>query len=278
MRPSGSSGLALQAGIAPMGPLRCVRASYSTAPEGAFPMQHNPALSADALAARFRRDGRLHIPHVLEAADAHALHSEAAAAPNWHFTFFVDGKSTDLDAEGWRKLDAESKQRTISIVHDAANRDFAYMHYKYPVYDRYHAGTAMPPRLTALFEMMNGDPFLDFARRVTGFADIGFCDAQLTAFGPGHFLTVHNDDLEGKNRRVAYVLNLTPEWREDWGGYLNFFDDAGHLTGGYKPAFNALNLFAIPARHSVGMVSMFARRPRIAISGWMRAGADPMRK
>lgn len=240
-------------------------------------MKLNPAHSAAALAAEFGRDRRIHIPAILEEADARALHADAASAPNWHFTFFTNGKSTDLDAEGWRALDPSAKQRTISIVHEAASRGFSYMHYKYPIYDRYHAGTAMPPQLTALFEFLNGDAFLSFVRSVTGFSDIGFCDAQLTAFGPGHFLTVHNDDLEGKNRRVAYVLNITPEWREDWGGYLNFFDKNGNLTGGFKPSFNALNMFAIPTAHSVGSVSMFAQRPRLAISGWMRAGEDPKR-
>ena len=34
------------------------------------------------------------------------------------------------------------------------------------------------------------------------------------------------------------------------------------------PRFNTLNLFAVPADHSVGYVSAFAGAPRLAITGW----------
>ncbi len=237
----------------------------------------NAALNAQEIARRYAQAGRLHVANFLEEADARALHAEIAAQREWNFVIFAHGKNIDLDAEGWAKLDAETKRKTELIVHERANQEFAFMHYKLSLYDRYHQGRQLTPQLAEFFEFLNGEAFLGFARAVTGAADIAFADAQLTAFNPGHFVTIHNDDLEGKNRRAAYVLNLTPEWREDWGGYLNFFDDVGHVSAGFKPAFNALNLFTVPMRHAVGVVAPFAKKPRIVVSGWLRAGADPMR-
>lgn len=237
----------------------------------------NAALDVRGVAQRYSEAGRLHIPAFLDHADAQALHAEIAAQRQWNFVIFAHDKNIDLDAEGWDKLDAETKRKTVQIVHERANQEFAFMHYKLSLYDRYHQGRQLSPGLIEFFEFLNGEAFLGFARDVTGHADIAFADAQLTAFNPGHFVTIHNDALEGKNRRAAYVLNLTPEWREDWGGYLNFFDEDGHVCAGFKPAFNALNLFTVPMRHSVGVVAPFARRPRIVVSGWLRAGADPMR-
>ncbi len=242
-----------------------------------MPLRLNSALDAHAVARRYAEAGRLHIPEFLEAAGAEALHAEIAAQRQWNFVIFAHEKNMDLDAAGWDRLDAETKRKAIQIVHERANQEFAFMHYKLSLYDRYHNGRQLTPGLIEFFEFLNGEAFLGFARTVTGHADIAFADAQLTAFSPGHFVTIHNDALEGKNRRAAYVLNLTPEWREDWGGYLNFFDDDGHVSAGFKPAFNALNLFTVPMRHSVGAVAPFARKPRIVVSGWLRAGADPMR-
>ena len=69
---------------------------------------------------------------------------------------------------------------------------------------------------------------------------------------------------------------MTPDWREDWGGHLNFFDGAGNIEQGFKPAFNVLNIFAVPAAHSVGLVAPFAARHRYSITGWLRAGEDPV--
>ncbi|MBB1180632.1 2OG-Fe(II) oxygenase, partial [Pseudomonas sp. FW305-3-2-15-E-TSA4] len=76
---------------------------------------------------------------------------------------------------------------------------------------------------------------------------------------------------DGKHRLLAYVLNLTPRWRVDWGGLLLFLDPDGHVAEGYAPKFNALNIFRTPFPHAVTQVSTFAGAPRYAITGWIRA-------
>ena len=69
----------------------------------------------------------------------------------------------------------------------------------------------------------------------------------------------------------AYVLNMTPQWRWDWGGALLFSDRPGHVSEGYLPAFNALNIFAVPQPHLVEFVSPFAGAQRYSITGWFRS-------
>ena len=98
---------------------------------------------------------------------------------------------------------------------------------------------------------------------------------QATRFDPGHFLTCHDDSVEGKNRLFAYVLNLSQVWRPDWGGSLQFFNSEGNVEEAYTPAFNTLNMFRVPADHSVGIVAPFAGASRYSITGWLRSGKDP---
>lgn len=241
-------------------------------------MKLNPRLDPDALRKQYRRDKRLHVGGVLDEDDARTLYEACCGETGWNFVFYANDRHFDLDAEGWRGLDREKRETTEKIIFAQAAGKFSYMYDNIPVYDRYHAGAGLSPKLRELFEFLNGEPFLDFARRLTGADDIGFADAQATRYGPGHFLTAHNDDVEGKDRRAAYVLNLTPQWREDWGGYLNFFDGAGHIEAAYKPAFNALNVFSVPRAHSVGYVAPFAAARRYSITGWLRAGVDPAAK
>jgi Rps23 Pro-64 3,4-dihydroxylase Tpa1-like proline 4-hydroxylase len=65
------------------------------------------------------------------------------------------------------------------------------------------------------------------------------------------------------------VLNLTiPDWKSEWGGFLNFFDEYGNIEAGFRPMFNSLNLFLVPQRHSVSYVAPFAPVGRYAITGW----------
>ena len=110
-------------------------------------------------------------------------------------------------------------------------------------------------------------------RAVTGDERIDFADAQASRYRPRHLLTAHNDLSAGKNRLYAYVLNLTREWRADWGGVLMFQGDDGHVEHGWTPAFNALNLFTVPTRHAVSQVAVHAPRDRLSIVGWLRSNS-----
>ncbi len=63
---------------------------------------------------------------------------------------------------------------------------------------------------------------------------IKFADVQLTRYDPGDFLLRHADDKHDETRKAAYVLNLTPHWRAEWGGLLAFPDRRGHVAEGHQ--------------------------------------------
>ena len=121
-------------------------------------------------------------------------------------------------------------------------------------------------------ELMSSEPMLDVLRAITGCADMTFTDGHATAYGPGDFLTCHDDDVAGKKRRAAYVFGLTRNWRPEWGGLLLFHDDQDRTVAGQVPGFNTLDLFAVPRRHSVSIVTPAAPARRYAVTGWLRAG------
>ena len=56
---------------------------------------------------------------------------------------------------------------------------------------------------------MTSPEFLSFIRTVTGDGSIGWISANATLYKPLDFLTVHDDGLT--ERKIAYVLNMTPE-------------------------------------------------------------------
>jgi Rps23 Pro-64 3,4-dihydroxylase Tpa1-like proline 4-hydroxylase len=63
---------------------------------------------------------------------------------------------------------------------------------------------------------------------------------------------------------------MTPEWRPDWGGILQFIDARGNIAEGYTPCFNALNIFRVPAVHSVSQVALYGGF-RYSVTGWFHA-------
>jgi SM-20-related protein len=235
----------------------------------------NPDVDREHAAASIREIGRAQLKDVLEPATAGEIVSRMQAAGQWSLVTHLEGKHRQFDAAGIDALPRERLQPLHSAINATAQRGFAYLYENIPLYDLWHAADAPDHPLLPVYDLLSTETFLDVCRQVTGADDIGFLDAQATRYRAGHFLTTHDDDAAGKNRRAAYVLNLTPEWSQDWGGQLLFFDADGNVSGGFTPAFNVLNIFMVPAAHSVSMVTPFAGAARYSITGWLRAGADP---
>jgi len=224
----------------------------------------------------FDERGRVQVPDLLSPESARKLYECLSKQEKWNLVFNQDGKHTDIDADSESLWDDSQKQDFLKIVHTQATEHFQYLYKAVPVYDIYHKNLLPGHFLNEVFEFINGEVFLGFVREVLDMPDIGFADAQATCFSAGHFLTSHDDDVQGKNRLAAFVLNLTPDWNTNWGGALQFINSKGDIEEAFSPTYNALNMFRVPQQHSVAYVTPFAGAQRFSITGWLRAGKDPL--
>lgn len=224
------------------------------------------------LKARFADHGRLHIPGVFRPADAAGIGAALAGEVPWHRSVNVRGKAYDLAFDQIAAMPAERRAEFEAAILEGGRTGFQYQFDAWRLSDLVEAGIrGTVPALEALYDFLNGEAFLGFVRALTGEPACAYVDAQATRYTAGHFLTAHDDDVAGKNRLFAYVLNFTPAWRTDWGGLLLFHDADGNVAGGYSPAFNALNIFRVPQLHSVSTVAAYAGAPRLSVTGWIRS-------
>jgi SM-20-related protein len=229
----------------------------------------------ESLHRAFARHPRIQIRNFLDLHSADAVGDAVVNQKRWNLVYMDGEKHVDSDANAVAKWPAKQRQLLMKHVYKQATGRFQYMYATVPIYDIYYQNQLPGHYFNTIFEFLNSEEFLGFSRSVTGEEKIAFADAQATRFDPGHFLTCHDDAVAGKNRLFAYVLSLTQMWRPDWGGCLQFFNDEGNIEEAYTPAFNALNLFGVPADHSVSIVAPFAGASRYSITGWLRAGTDP---
>lgn len=157
-------------------------------------------------------------------------------------------------------------------AHEASARgDYGFRFAQYPMLDALQQRWDPDGPHEILLEHLNTDEFLDLVRAVTGIPELIKADGQATLYAPNHYLGRHTDSHVAEGWRVAYVLNLAnDDWHPDWGGYLLFLDDDGDVVEGFRPRFNALNLFAVPQTHLVSYVPPFAPLGRYAVTGWLR--------
>lgn len=226
-------------------------------------------MNQEAARQSFENDGRVLIPHILDESCAAALVKHLNDMPEWNLVFQNEGKHYDLSASQFEALPLKDKEEIKTSVYSGAQQGFSYMFKNYPAFDLAQSGNCSA-LLAAFLEFLNSPSFLETIASISGIQNIEFADAQATRYEPGHFLNSHNDAVAGKNRLAAYVFNLTADWHPDWGGNLMFYDDDKDVTEVFVPGMNSLSLFSVGTKHAVSLVSPFARRPRLAVTGWLR--------
>ena len=110
-----------------------------------------------------------------------------------------------------------------------------------------------PPLIGQVVDQLNSPAFVAWVSVLTGIpnllADPSLEGGGLHQSGRGGFLNVNTDFSThhyNKNwrRRVNLILYLNPEWREDWGGSLEFWDTSMRCCAAkYLPLLNHAVIF-----------------------------------
>jgi SM-20-related protein len=215
--------------------------------------------------------GWTQLPDFLEQGAAAALHATLSRAVDWRIVLNNQGRHHDVHPLQVAAIDASAREAVAAGIAAGAQRGFQYAYDNYPIGDIAAREGPLSAEIAAIHELIVGGALAAFARTMTGDARIVSADIQATRYRPGHFLTTHDDRLEGKQRLYAYVLGLTTGWRPEYGGLLLLHDGAGHIERGLVPGFNVLNLFRVPRPHSVSQVASFAPGFRYSLTGWLKS-------
>jgi hypothetical protein len=233
----------------------------------------NPDLDLPALAREYSDRRRVRVHGLLELEALVELYHYLNDHDGWwHMMNMPDGV-LEMDRATRAAMKPEELAEIDDGVHERARLGFQYRYEGLRVPEDEKDPAAGNDPLTAFGELMSSEPMLHVLRQITGYSGLAFTDGHATAYGPGDFLTGHDDDVAGKNRLAAYVFGMTPQWRLEWGGLLLFHGDDNASAAGNMPRFNTLDLFAVPQQHSVSMVTPAAPVRRYAVTGWLRSQA-----
>lgn len=223
----------------------------------------NPELDIKKLSEEFRQKKRILIRNLFEPDYAEALHKCLVSETPWVLRFNFQGKSSEFTREQFEQLRPQQK---MQFANDSTHFDF--IHKRFAMDQAFQESKHHGLFLYQLYTDMESEQFLDFARQVTGIDEIRKRGAMATCFEHGNFLREHDDYQDGELRLSAYVLNMSRNWRPDWGGMLHFLNYNRDVIDTFVPWFNSMSLFAVPVLHMVSMVSPFAEQSRYSVTGW----------
>lgn len=229
-----------------------------------------------AHAAGFARHGYALLSDVLDADCAQRWLACISAWREWALVTRVQGRHHSFDAAAMDAIPPARRTELDALIAAEARAGFQYLYERYPFDTLARGGHLHDPVMREMHALICAPAFLDLARTLTGEAGITFADGQVTRYRAGHFLTLHDDHADDRERVAAFVLNLTPRWGADYGGQLQFVDAHGRVEHSLVPQFNALVVFRVPRPHLVSAVAPFVAESRYAITGWFHTGTEPV--
>lgn len=234
--------------------------------------QINPVLVPEKLAEQFQARRSVHVTNFLPYAVATALSRHLVDCMAYQ-TYVVANEDEMATSPGEESiLTPDDEREMLDVACEGARNGFASYfeaNGRLRVPDPAEESSVITP-FNDFVQFLNSSAFLDFARKVTGLDKIQRVDAHATRFRGGHFVLFNNGtfsaDVSGK-RRVNFELNLTQQWRPEWGGMLEMRGDEGYQIEAVMPCFNCLDLFAFPKGYWISQVTPFAHASRYAIFG-----------
>jgi SM-20-related protein len=231
----------------------------------------------EQLTQSFHRNGYVLVPNVLPIEFAAAVLDRARSWTEWNLVTRIGDAHKAFNARAMTELPTDKFEAFFALVHAQARSGFQYLYERYPLDDRARMGLLTDPILFQALQSVRSTAFIALLRQITQIGDLEETDLQLSRYRSGHFLTAHDDSHAPGLRRAAFVINLTQNWRSDFGGLLQFLDADGHIERAFTPTFNAMALFRVPKAHAVSAVPAFVDKPRFALTGWGSATVASIR-
>ena len=231
----------------------------------------NPDLDRSRIADDLGRNKRIQLPGFLEASGAEELLRHLIESTDWRHVMNAGDKVYEIGCDELAAMDPEQRAVLDRKIDREAAEGFQFRFDTIRVPDEEADRRAMGSLVADFASYLSSSATVDWFRAITRCDSIEFADCQATRYCNGAFLTRHDDAVEGKQRYFAYVLNLTREWRAEWGGLLLFPEDESARIDAMVPDFNLLNLFEVGQQHCVTQVASYAPRPRISVTGWLRS-------
>lgn len=230
---------------------------------GAVSFGLSPDFKLGKAAKSFARAGLAVTASVLDPDAADALSAACAQAGGFQLRTLIDGEPAGFAID---ELDEARRSAIESGAIAGAAHGFQYLFEDAGLED--DAPALADPVIRAAVDFVRSPDFIELGRKITWREEIVGAEAVLTRFRRGHFMRSTIGRAWNARKVAAWSIELTRDWRADFGGVLSFRTPDDTLRHGVVPAFNSFTVYSLPRPLAFSLVAPFAPHPRLALSGW----------
>jgi len=212
----------------------------------------------------FEKERKVNISSFFKTEIAEILYNHIVHEKNWIL-------ATGIDKNKYEKLSTPLNEKINNLQIKNVNTAFGKDQFTYIFYRSMNNN----PKNMSYIEFLvrktfSSQSFIDLLNRITNLQLTQLTTLFLSKYKAGNFLSPHSDKGNGK---LAFVFNLTKQWKPQYGGLLHFMNhDRTQIIETIVPHFNQLFLFHVPEEtgisHFVSTVAPNVKTSRYAITGW----------
>jgi len=210
---------------------------------------------------QFNISKKVQIKDILIDKIAELLYKQAITEKNWMLATGFD--STKFEKKVNKQFEKANSIQIKKVQDKFKNDHFSYIFYR-------SMNNQKPSFLEYILRKhMSSEDFINYLNQITNLNLTKLNTLFLSKYKSGNFLSPHSDKGNGK---LAFVLNLTKNWKPQYGGILHFMNkEKTEIVESFIPLFNNLMLFEVPDQgipHFVSHVVPYIKQERYSITGW----------
>ncbi|MDN3202929.1 2OG-Fe(II) oxygenase [Algoriphagus sediminis] len=216
----------------------------------------------------YRHNGWVIIEDFLDSKLAENLYQTLANEVPWEITYLGRLGPVKFPLSQMETLTKRQLNIIEQTIAQGSEKGFQFHYCNYNIQKAIKSKEEVPSSLKRSCELIFNDSFTLFLAQLSGESSINDHNFLASYYPDSGFLMDHNDELKDVNRKLAFVLQLSRNWKSEFGGNLEILDDSGFVKEKLVPKFNSLVVFKVPLNHRVSKVIHKGPEKRLAIHGW----------
>lgn len=225
----------------------------------------NDGLDLKALAAKFKKAGRVRVKDALDGKSADNLSDTIEKMAIWRSTFLQGDTERQISGKDTRSMTDRRQRDMLEKIYLQARDGYQYMRYECPT--DVIPDAKDPKALTDADSFFKSDGFRDVLRKIAGAKDGEIENVHARWLQREQFMTDSALATSLPDCKLWFSLDVARNWRPHWGGQLNFIDDNDEIEEVWSPVFNSLSLYAGGTRHAISYVTPFHNAFCLSICG-----------
>lgn len=214
----------------------------------------------------FRDFGHAVVEDIWKAAFAEQVIQNIVRNVSFLQCFYAGNEQKELSEKQLSELPQEERQSLFQQIHAEAGKGLGHYYARWQC-DSQGQQSASGALHSALTWLTNEDN-LDLVRDISGIKNLNSVGCMVCRFSQGQYISQRVSGEEDQQRKLAFIIDLTPEWKPEWGGLLHLHATDEQPATFFTPSFNQLTLFDAQKPWSLSYVAPYIKYYRYSLVGW----------